>query len=545
MSTWRDMPARISEDKIQNTYNTDVVVVGLGYSGTAATRAAAEAGVAVVAVDPVIRERYFTPARDIGHINSQFLKSRGVPEVDPIDLFNEMMHRAGNRANASLVMQFARNCGTAFDWFTDMYGVEGLKDVRMAFMPAGGTKFKSSVDQCLNGFHSWYGTAQFPDPDGWPGNPSLAELCLANMAVAEEHGAKLFFQTRAVQPILEDGVVKGVICQKRDGGFERILARRGVILCAGDFSGNKEMMEDLVTDIGDMMSPGQKFPRFGGQKGQGIQIGVWAGGRLEPRPLPVMGGNYFMMPGISTFGVLWLNRDGKRFCNESFGGPDTAGFAGTHMPRGTYYNVFDENILEDLQWAMPAHCSYDENFPGAVESLQDVMANANKYPCGHPDSMTPMKRVFTIGGNIADNIFSGATPEELAKNAGLSGKLAENVAASIHRYNELAEKKRDEDFGKDSKLLRPMKGRLYLQTSNYDGDMGFMLATVGGLVTDEKQQVLDMNYEPIPGLYASGNCCGRRFGTQYTTPISGVSIGFAITLGREAGKNAALADTIF
>ena len=59
---------------------------------------------------------------------------------------------------------------------------------------------------------------------------------------------------------------------------------------------------------------------------------------------------------------------------------------------------------------------------------------------------------------------------------------------------------------------------------------------MGGLLTDEDQRCLDKDFEPIPGLYASGNTCGRRFGTQYAPPMAGASISVAITLGREAGK---------
>jgi predicted oxidoreductase len=66
--------------------------------------------------------------------------------------------------------------------------------------------------------------------------------------------------------------------------------------------------------------------------------------------------------------------------------------------------------------------------------------------------------------------------------------------------------------------------------------LGFALATTGGFVTTNHQQVLDENYEPIPGLYASGNTCGMRFGSAYITPMAGVSIGTALTLGRELGK---------
>lgn len=66
--------------------------------------------------------------------------------------------------------------------------------------------------------------------------------------------------------------------------------------------------------------------------------------------------------------------------------------------------------------------------------------------------------------------------------------------------------------------------------------MGPIIVTTGGLLTDENQKVLDRDYEPIPELFATGNCCGGRFGFQYSTPVSGISLGMAHTLGREAGR---------
>lgn len=50
------------------------------------------------------------------------------------------------------------------------------------------------------------------------------------------------------------------------------------------------------------------------------------------------------------------------------------------------------------------------------------------------------------------------------------------------------------------------------------------------------QRVADKNFNPIEGLYASGNNSGGRFGTHYSTPIQGVSLGMALTLGRVLGK---------
>ena len=103
MGSWRDKPMPVPPEQVRETAECDLVVVGLGYAGTAALRAAAEEGAVGIGLEMRSREKYFSFGRDIGHINSGFLKSRGVPEVDPIDLYNEMMRRAGNRAEPSLI----------------------------------------------------------------------------------------------------------------------------------------------------------------------------------------------------------------------------------------------------------------------------------------------------------------------------------------------------------------------------------------------------------------------------------------------------------
>ncbi len=538
MGGWRELPPPVAEEEIRQRYAADIVVVGLGYAGTAAVRAACESGASVIGIEQKTEERYTSYGRDIGHINSRFLRSRGVPEVDPIDLYNEMMRRAYNRANPTLVMKFAQNCGEAFDWFTDMYSLDELKDLHVAYWPEGASRFKAEPTHEYNGYHFWNGTAQFPDPRGWPGGPTLPDVVKRNFARIREQGGTLLFGLEVLQPVLEQGRMTAVICRDREGSLVRVGAARAIILAAGDFGGNGEMFQELVTDVSDMYRPDQGAPKRMGHKGRGIQLGVWAGGRLEPRPLPIMLGNIVNMYGFTSFGVLWLDRDGRRFCSENFGGPEIAGIPAAQMPQGVYYNIFDENILEDLQWAFPAHGGFDESNPAMRELLEEVVRTAVENPRGTSEPQKAVGKGMPIPFVIRD-LYSGSTPEELAENAGLSGPLADQVACSIRRYNELCEKGRDDDFGKDPKLLRPLTGRLILQKSPQFGDYGFTLVTVGGLVTDGEQNVLDMNYEPIPGLYATGNCCGRRFGPMYTTPISGLSISMALTLGREVGKTAA------
>lgn len=63
-----------------------------------------------------------------------------------------------------------------------------------------------------------------------------------------------------------------------------------------------------------------------------------------------------------------------------------------------------------------------------------------------------------------------------------------------------------------------------------------LLVTVSGLRINEHQQVLDEYFEPLPGLYATENCSGGRFGTCYTTSVPGQSISVTQTLGMVLGQ---------
>ena len=60
--------------------------------------------------------------------------------------------------------------------------------------------------------------------------------------------------------------------------------------------------------------------------------------------------------------------------------------------------------------------------------------------------------------------------------------------------------------------------------------------TLNGVNIDEYQRVLDINYNPIVNLYATGNNSGGRFAIEYSTPMTGLTIGMAMTLGRVLGK---------
>ena len=62
--------------------------------------------------------------------------------------------------------------------------------------------------------------------------------------------------------------------------------------------------------------------------------------------------------------------------------------------------------------------------------------------------------------------------------------------------------------------------------------------TMGGIVINEKAQVLSKEREPIKGLYATGLEVSDMVGPTYSTWSSGHAFGFASYSGRHAALNA-------
>lgn len=63
-----------------------------------------------------------------------------------------------------------------------------------------------------------------------------------------------------------------------------------------------------------------------------------------------------------------------------------------------------------------------------------------------------------------------------------------------------------------------------------------MLVVVGGLRIDHRLRVIDKELDPVQGLYAIGNVCGGRYGSDYPMLTPGNSHGSAMTFGYLAGE---------
>lgn len=127
------------------------------------------------------------------------------------------------------------------------------------------------------------------------------------------------------------------------------------------------------------------------------------------------------------------------------------------------------------------------------------------------------------------------------------GDDAATFTQSLARFNELAGRAHDEDFGRGASAydryygdptvtpspnLRPLSGTLYA-VEVVLADLG----TCGGLAADHLGRVLREEGSVVEGLYAIGNAAANAFGNRY--PGAGATIGQVLVFGMVAARHAA------
>ena len=338
---------------------------------------------------------------------------------------------------------------------------------------------------------------------------------------------------------MENGAVAGLVA-KDDSGYIKVNSKAVVIACGG-MGGNPEMMAYFMPDMAQALAGNDALTSMSANDGRGVQMAYWAGAHLETTPVAGMNMKGLAVPGKMNClpQAVWIDESGKRFANEYYPTSEQRGYQTVFMSRKTKYAVVDNNFTDYRQYTLPQHAGFtanEENISSLRESLETAYAKfkgtyeepeqtEEEGPGGHG----PMTQVEWI----ADDTLEG-----LAGQMGLSGDAVTEFVAQMERWNGYCDAGVDEEFGRAKEVLFPVKdGPFYACT--FDPVLGETMVTMGGIITDGEQNALDANYEPIPGLYVSGNDCGRRFGTEYVTPIPGCSLAFALVLGRECGKSVA------
>ena len=89
------------------------------------------------------------------------------------------------------------------------------------------------------------------------------------------------------------------------------------------------------------------------------------------------------------------------------------------------------------------------------------------------------------------------------------------LKATVERYNKLCKAGEDTDFFKENHFLFPIEQGPFTACMVAPG----LLSVVGGIHISDNFEVLNENDEPIPGLYAIGNCAGDIYAVDYPINI--------------------------
>jgi fumarate reductase flavoprotein subunit len=319
---------------------------------------------------------------------------------------------------------------------------------------------------------------------------------------ARERGANFHYRT-AVEQLIRDsatGRVTGVIARRPDGSYVKFVAKKAVVLCTGDYGGNKEMVNAWCSfaNHADFCM----YVPVGQNTGDGHKMGLWAGAALQKAPHfammhPVTGGPLAHLP------FLYVNKLGERYGNEDMPFTEICN-ARIMQPGNVAWTIYDSNYR-----------TYAANMPA-----NGGLATPLIYPGLEAD----------IAKAIAAKMgYTGNSIEELAQAMNIPSQKFSNT---VKRYNELVAKGVDDDFGKRSSNLTPIqKAPFYAMNCSAP-----LVVTLGGLNVSPQMEVLDGKDDPIPGLYAIGNVAGNFFGNDYTSICLGISHGRCLTFGRLLGQ---------
>ncbi|WP_138470763.1 FAD-dependent oxidoreductase [Poseidonocella sp. HB161398] len=320
-----------------------------------------------------------------------------------------------------------------------------------------------------------------------------------------------------------DGVTGAVIATP--DGTVTVHAGKAVVLAAGGFARDLERIRQAYPHMrrgGEHLTP---VPE--GSTGDGIELGIAAGGRFELRfpnaaawmpvsKVPDGKGGHIAFPHLLDRykpGIIAVLKDGRRFTNES-------------------------ESYHDVGAAMIRACE------GGTETACWLIADRralSKYGLGHakPAPVPPVLSQRT------GYLKHGRTLAELAAACGIDPA---GLEATVAEYNRGAQDGQDPAFGRGATsfnryladpevapnpCVAPIETGPFYAVKLVMGDLG----TFEGLDTTVEGQVLDREGGTIPGLYAVGNDRASIMGGNY--PGAGITLGPAMTFGYITGRHLA------
>ena len=488
---------------------TDVVVVAAGLSGLAAAISAAENGASVIALEKASNTG---GAANMGMgpcAAGSPVQKASMIEVTPGELFRRHMFYTHYQVDPRLVRAYYFKSGDTIQWLMDM-GVK-FNSVRPAF------RARERTRAYADGEYTWHVVQ--PEDGSEPGPRAATTMTKRMTERAQALGVEFMFETPGKELITNDeGAVTGVKAVDKDGE-EVEISSKAVIVATGGFGANAKMIKDLIG-----FDWGKNLYSFAvpGMDGDGFNMCHKVGAGHTPVTMEMMyqlpdNMNHFYVEGGFRQPCYWCDRNGERFMPEDdIFNTTFVGNAINHLPGKVAFSIFDSKMLKHWKKDGPdivSHVHPKDLYQGFEEQFD---RDEDTY----------------LDGDGNHVIAKADTLEELAEKIGID---PEGLVKNVEEYNAMCAEGWDTLFEKEREFMQPLENGPFYACRQYVGAYG----TLGGVLINQRMEVMTDEYKTIPGLYCVGTDACTIYGDSYNYSIPGNTMGFCLNSGRIAGENAA------
>ena len=275
-----------------------------------------------------------------------------------------------------------------------------------------------------------------------------------------------------------------------------VHARKGVILCAGGYIANRQLIDEHAPGYRDGLQLGTTA-----DDGSGMQLAIDVGGAVER--LDNVSAWRFITPPSAMLGGLVVDERGQRFIDETrYGASIGNAMVQDHDARG--WILVDKPLLEQARKQLPQQAIW-------FQRLQ-------------------MEAMLWTDRVQADSL------EAVAAKAGVD---AAGLLKTVAEHNEAAASGQPDPMGKPAEFVHPMEqGPYSLISISIKPSLlnPCPMFTLGGLIVDEETGAVKTPAgQPIEGLFAAGR---TAIGICANSYVSGLSLADCVFSGRRAGKHA-------
>lgn len=442
----------------------DVVVVGGGAAGLAAAVSAAENGSKVILLEKGLRvggNAYFSGGY-YNAVDPELQKKAGIQDSEEL-FVKQMLESGAGKNDPEIVKTMVKEALPTLNW-----------------LKSKGLKFQEGITESFGG--EWRRSFKPISPDG----QGYIQVLL-NDALKRNVEIRT---SAAVQEITRDnkGKVRQVRYLDKKNERQTVEARKGIILAAGGFGANLELVGKISPDLGTLGT--DNFVKNTGEVMLSAQkIGAKLVNLEEIECLPGAreeGATRSRLHGDTSRFIL-IDAKGKRFIREDA----------------------SRSQIRDAVLRLPKKMAF-------------ILVDSEGLR-----SYSKLVQRDTIRSIEAGDVIMGDTLEEIAEKMNIP---AESLKRTVTAYNESVVNQFD-PLGKDpKKLIHSLKTPPF-----YIGFAPMAIHnTLGGLAIDTRARVLDEKGSPILGLYAAGEITGLTHGANR---LGGNGLTEALTFGRLAGKN--------